>query len=89
MIKDYTFFDGDIIKFSYNGKNILYKSVKNNDSFLANSTYELSRFIELEKDESGNQPSWGSFIYGCIHSRRMDLLPSRHGNNIFKLWLEI
>lgn len=25
------------------------------------------------------------FIYGCIHSRRMDLLPSRNGNNIFEL----
>ena len=47
-----------------------------------------NKIKELEKDESGNQPSWGSFIYGCIHSRRMDLLPSRHGNNIFKLWLE-
>lgn len=35
---------------NFKGKNILYKSAKNNCEILANSSYELARFLELEKD---------------------------------------
>lgn len=37
---------------NFKGKNILYKSVKNNCEILANSSYELARFLELENDNN-------------------------------------
>lgn len=37
---------------NFKGKNILYKSVKNNCEILANSSYELARFLELEADDN-------------------------------------
>lgn len=37
---------------NFKGKNILYNSVKNNCEILANSSYELARFLELEVDEN-------------------------------------
>lgn len=36
---------------NFKGENILYNSVKNNCEILANSSYELARFLELEVDE--------------------------------------
>ena len=37
---------------NFKGENILYKSVKNNCEILANSSYELARFLELEVDDN-------------------------------------
>ena len=37
---------------NFKGENILYKSVKNNCEILANSSYELARFLELEADDN-------------------------------------
>lgn len=37
---------------NFKGENILYKSFKNDSELLANSSYELARFIELEEDNS-------------------------------------
>lgn len=37
---------------NFKGENIHYYSTKNNKSILANSSYELARFIELETDDS-------------------------------------
>lgn len=37
---------------NFRGENILYKSLKNNCDILANSSYELARFLELEEDDS-------------------------------------
>ena len=47
MIKDYTFFNGDIIKFSYNGKNILYKVIKDPENIFT-TKYELKPFEYYE-----------------------------------------